>query len=503
MHGHAGPGPRAPTKRPPRLNARRATHLGALAALASCAGLVAGIAAASPVAGPGRSSSALIGETPRPAPQALLKLIQSHPAVAAPLRVVAPVAPGLNAEGVFGAPIPGLEATCLAFQGTRCATPYQLEKAYGLAAFYRAGVTGTGRTIAVLNSDPGPHLAVDLQSFDQTFGLPQPPSFRVVAPFGQPPYDPTDQNAVMDNAEASIDTQWAHAIAPGARIVELVSGTPFRFGNAGVAAWADGFVRTLDYAVRQRVADVISISYAWPEEDWPSATLARMHAVLIGAAQAGITVVAGSGDIGTLGTDNTPSFLGHPIVNYPASDPLVTAVGGTDVELGDDGVRLVPDIGWSFGGPDGYRASGGGLSALFPRPWWQGRLGFAKRALPDISMMAGPAVPIADTDIGGIGLTNGTSLSGPLLAGVIALVDQRLNVRVGPIGPALYTGPVGSAIVDVSSGSNAPPPASCQGLLDCSVVGGYAAGPGYDLVTGLGTLNGDRLATLLRGTGKL
>jgi subtilase family serine protease len=196
-----------------------------------------------------------------------------------------------------------------------------------------------------------------------------------------------------------------------------------------------------------------------------------------------VTVVAATGDWGASGpTYNTKTYYARPVVAWPASDPLVTAVGGTQLDLTSSGTRRSPDVAW-FG-------SGGGYSSVFGKPPYQdGALAGDRRGIPDISMDASCQSEV-EIYAGFAGRRPwsgicGTSLATPLFAGVVALADQVAGHPLGLINPALYRMAAAHdrGIVAITEGGNS------VAFRHGPTVQGYLAGPGYNLVTGLGTVD--------------
>jgi subtilase family serine protease len=363
-------------------------------------------------------------------------------------------------------------------------TPAQIRTAYDLPALYRQGIDGRGQTIVIVDPYGSPTITADLQKFDAAFGLPAPPSFRVIQPAGPVrPFTPTNNR--LDSAlETTLDVEWAHAIAPAASIV--LAETP-----AAEIEGATGFaqiVQAEQYVIRHHLGGIISMSFGATEETFQSkAQLLGFRSAFELAAEPAyrVTLVAATGDEGAAGyTYSTKTIYRTRVVGWPASDPLVTAVGGTQLSLAGDGSRVSPDVAWSD--------SGGGLSSVFTRPAYQdGFVSQPMRAIPDISMDASPLSPAAIY----IGLAQqhwqpaaGTSLATPLFAGIVALADQVAGHPLGLINPALYAMAKAHdrGIVDVVAGNNTF--SSGQGSARITVPG-FAAGPGYDMVTGLGTVD--------------
>jgi len=221
-------------------------------------------------------------------------------------------------------------------------------------------------------------------------------------------------------------------------------------------------------------------------------------------------VLTGSGDTGAAGLEpDGTSYYTYPVTGWPASDPLVTAVGGTRLQLDAAGHRDAADVAWNDtysstasrlvdgnSGPDPL-AGGGGRSVIFGRPAYQNAVRAvvgSHRGVPDISMSAActGAVNIyqsfAAARTGWYALC-GTSEATPLFAGIVALADQVAGHPLGLINPALYQLAAEHApgIVRVTSGNNT---VSFRQNGRIRTVPGFSARPGYDLATGLGTVNG-------------
>ena len=209
------------------------------------------------------------------------------------------------------------------------------------------------------------------------------------------------------------------------------------------------------------------------------------------AAANGVTVLGSSGDAGS--TDymsDLNSLYPFPVVSWPSSDPLVTSIGGTQLFLNQAGARLKADTVWA----DAYGAGGGGVSTVFPRPDYQSGISApgTGRAVPDISMSAavnGGIVVYYSFVNAGFHIFGGTSEASPLFSGIVALAAQRAGHGLGLLNPALYAlaGSSASGIVDVVHRNIQ------QTFLDSSgnpvFVRGWRAKKGYDLASGLGTVD--------------
>ena len=359
-------------------------------------------------------------------------------------------------------------------------TPAQLRTAYDLGPLLRRGIDGRGQTIVIVDSFGSPTIVRDLAVFDQRFGLPAPPSLRVIQPAGPvPAYRPTSSRT-GEASETTLDVESAHVMAPGASILLVETPTLEEEGRSGFPQ----IVTAEEYVIRHHLGGVISQSFGATEQTFRSAAaLRQLRGPYLLAARPAyrVTVLAATGDTGAAGlTYSTHSHFATPAVGWPASDPLVTAVGGTQLDLTPAGLRRRPDVAWSN--------SGGGRSAVFARPAYQdGVAGVVgqDRGIPDISMNAACAsgMDTYGTFPGGPpgwSVTCGTSLATPLFAGIVALADQEAGHPLGLINPALYRMAAAHdpGIVDIRSGDNT-----------FASVPGFRARPGYDLVTGLGTVN--------------
>ncbi len=347
------------------------------------------------------------------------------------------------------------------FPGPVGYTPAQIRKAYGFDQIKLPGNIagdGTGMTIAIVDAYDDPNILTDLQQFDRQFGLPDPPSFKVVNQTGGtqlPGVDPFGQWA----AEIALDVEWAHAIAPKANIL-LVETNDSLLTNlfAGVT-----------YAASQ--PGVVAISMSWGGGEFSSET-SFDNMLKTPTGHAGITFLVASGDFGA-----PPS--------YPATSPNVVAVGGTTLFLNPDN-SYKNEIGWGNGAQSSFLGgSGGGVSLYEAQPAYQNGVvtqSTTKRANPDVALNADPNTGYAVYD----SFTNGsltpweqvggTSAAAPIWTALVAIADQgRALVNLAPYDglndllPALYKLPAAD-FHDITAGNN-----------------GFPAGPGYDLITGIGT----------------
>ena len=402
-----------------------------------------------------------------------------------------------HVRGAFMAPVPFTDAQCEAVFQIDCYVPDQVEAAYSLPALYGRGVTGKGQTIVVVEAFGSPTIADDLLQFDQYLGLGTPP-LRIVT-FGHvPAFDSGNADMIGWASETTLDVEYAHAGAPDAKIV-LVEVAQDDLQH---------LVLAVRYAVQHKLGDVISLSWGEPEQALGWQFVSSYSSIFRQAASSHITIVASSGDSGASGQDENGNYYHHPVASWPATSPFVTAVGGTRLNLNASGARSGLDTAWNdtysaavsnfFFGNDGPNplATGGGKSAYYGRPGYQNGVRNVtgnQRGIPDISISAScsVAVNVFETFTGGQGgwtASCGTSESAPMFAAIVALADQVAGHPLGLVNPALYALAAGHApgIVPVASGNNT---VSFSG----GTVHGYSVRHGYNLVTGLGSVNGQYL----------
>jgi len=447
-----------------------------------------------------------------------------------------------DAAQVSTSTTPPTEAQCFS-AGRRCFNPASVRAAYNLQPLYDGGFDGTGRTIAIVDSYGSDTIAHDLHVYDQAWGLPGMcgeegvtcsagvPTFSQLALQGTPatvaPPSKSRSPGIEDKSawalEVSLDVETAHAMAPGANIILVTTPTAETLGVQGFPQ----MVAAEDYVVQHHLADVISQSFGSAEGAFSSpASLLALRYAYVDAAANGVTVLASSGDDGSAGAAKQPvgkggTLLPDPAVGWPASDPLVTSIGGTYlctdpfnttsrvVDSTDPPVNCQSHPGEA---EVGWIDSGGGFSKIFARPSYQDTLPAgstaigAYRGVPDVALQAsartGALVYVSLPNSGNSGLLcagvpcstgwydiGGTSLSCPQWAGLVAIAAQMHGSGLGLINPALYAiaadaGHHAADFYDVTTGNNG---AFAPG------VPGYAASTGWDPVTGLGTPNAANL----------
>ncbi|HTI15543.1 MAG TPA: S53 family peptidase [Dictyobacter sp.] len=380
-----------------------------------------------------------------------------------------------------------------------CYSPQDMRMAYNLDSLVNRSYDGKGQNIVIIASYGSPTAQADLQRFDADYGLPDPPSFQQIAPYGSVTFNPDDEEQVKWAEETSLDIQWAHAMAPGAGIIVLTSAVDETQGIQGMPE----FLALEKYALEHHLGNIISQSWSTTENTLftpdGSKVLNDFENFFRDAATQHITVLASAGDSGSENVDVNGNTYTFPTVGYPASSPWVTAVGGTTLHM-DTNSNYQYETVWNSGPGS---ATGGGISQYFPEPDYQRsslhqstqQLLNGHRGVPDVAMNADPntAVPVY---IGfkaspGYELTGGTSESAPLWAGLIADANQFAGHPLGFLNPTLYhlgsdTQNAAKVFHDITMGNNT------QGI-----VPGYHATPGWDAVTGWGSPNAEPLIQAL------
>jgi subtilase family serine protease len=412
--------------------------------------------------------------------------------------------------------------------------PGDVAAEYDINKAYQAGYTGVGQSITVVGQSEV--ALADIEAFQSAAGLPvKDPALVLVPNTGSPAY------VSGDETESDLDLEWSGSIAKGANISLVYT------GNSSNGGAFDSIL----YAIDNKIGTIISSSYGDCETDLQgSSTLTALESALEQATTQGQTVLSASGDDGATdcyaNTDLTVSQQQSLAVDYPASSQYVTGVGGTEISQSNsayltagDGywsatgsadiitsvLQYIPEQGWNEDSPncgvsDCLASGGGGASALFPKPTWQagvpGIPADSKRDVPDVSLNASINYPgylfctsdttdwaqgqvascnsgFRDASTGDLTYAGGTSFATPIFAGMLAIINQQQNYTTGQglVNPTLYTlasdsSTYASAFHDITSGNNDCP----SGTDLCnSTVTGFAAGTGYDQVTGLGTID--------------
>ncbi|HEY4363852.1 MAG TPA: protease pro-enzyme activation domain-containing protein [Bryobacteraceae bacterium] len=394
-----------------------------------------------------------------------------------------------------------------AADGSHRLAPDDLALIYDVAPLYASGIDGTGQSIVVVGTSRA--SLSDLRAFRSTFNLPPlVPTLVLVPGFADPGVSATA-------GETALDLQWTGAIARGAAITYVYS---------------TSIVAAIAYSIDQNLAPVMSVSFVLGcEQDNSPSFLSAIQNLARQANAQGITWVNGSGDAGAAGCEFQGTALGQNGSNLtvPAGIPEVTVVGGTQFDdsggtywnptndaNGASAMGYIPERAWNDT-PASHvlLATGGGTSTFFFKPLWQVGQGVPTdgfRDSPDVALSAASHDPFFVYYGGGPASAYGTSASTPVFAGMVALLNQAVAPKAGQAGlgninPMLYrmaqTFP--AAFHDITTGDNVVPCAA--GSTGCSVGSyGYAAAPGYDQATGLGSVDLNLLvhqwSTLLVGT---
>jgi hypothetical protein len=337
-------------------------------------------------------------------------------------------------------------------------TPTQIRAAYG---FNQLSLDGAGTTIAIVDAFDDPTIASDLKAFDAKFNLPDP-SFTKVSQTGSTTNLPTADAGWA--SEISLDVEWAHVIAPGAKIL-LVEANDSSFTNLAAA---------VKYAAKQPGVVAVSMSFGGSEF---SGETSFDSAFVTPAGHTGVTFIASSGDSGA------------PI-SYPAASPNVLSVGGTTLNVTSSGT-VTSETAWG--------GSGGGTSSFESEPSYQKSLVSATgRDNPDVSYDADPSTgfPVYDSYTNGTATPwaqfGGTSDAAPQWAGLIALADEgRINAGLTPLDGPSQTLPMiyslsASDFRDITSGTSTGSPH-------------ISATAGYDRVTGRGSPIANKVVADLAG----
>ena len=376
--------------------------------------------------------------------------------------------------------------------GSHYLAPDDVATIYNITPLYNAGIDGSGQKIVIVGrTDVDIN---DMRSFRKRFNLPANDPQLVL--YGNDP-----GVSQSDIGEANLDLEWSGAVARNATIIYVYS---------------TSVTTSVQYAVDQNLAPIISYSYAVCEQE----TSPARRSIAQQANAQGITWLAGSGDAGAGGcephgsTSDMQATRGLA-VSFPASIPEVTAVGGTEFNdasgnywassntaNGASVLSYIPEAAWNQTGTRGLDGTGGGASIFFSKPAWQIAPGVPNdnaRDLPDVSLNASTHDAYLRITGGVLDGVGGTSVSTPCFAGMLALVNQYLASKGAPSGlgnvnPNLYrlARAAPSVFHDVTAGDNIVPCA--QSSPNCETGSfGYTAGPGYDLATGLGSVDANSL----------
>jgi len=379
---------------------------------------------------------------------------------------------------------------------------------YNLTPLYNSGINGSGQSIAIAGQTD---IAVsDIEAFQSASGLPIKDPQIILDP-------PDPGSSSGDVQEADLDLEWSGAVARGANIIYVNSNDVFN---------------STTYAVNNVIAPIISLTYGLCETQFAPSDINSMNGVFQQANVEGITVLVAAGDFGAADCETlaSPTVATHGLgVDFPASSPYVTGLGGTEFNEGSgtywsatngtnsgSALSYIPEIVWNDTTADlaaggTFAATGGGVSVVFAKPSWQQGNGVPNdghRDVPDVALAASvdhDAYLMCDSGWCTNGYRNsgtyldtvgGTSAGAPTFAGIVALINQHTSATGGQgnINPRLYALAASSpsAFHDITVGNNIVPCAF--GTPNCTTgTMGYSAGPGYDMVTGLGSVNASNL----------
>jgi len=317
--------------------------------------------------------------------------------------------------------------------------PSDIWKAYDYLPVYDKGFQGAGMRIAIIDAYGDPSLTSDLSTFDSLTGLPGV-SVNYYYPDGAP--GPRNNGWAVETA---LDTEWAHAVAPAATI-DLIVG----YDNS-----LTHLFDAVQYVANNLPQEAtLSMSWGDAETNYPTTgpyTLTKFHALFTTISSHGTSIFASTGDSGSIGCC---------AVEYPASDPIVTGVAGTTLNLSSN-ASYVREQAWP--------GSGAGRSIVFAQPSWQKGTGDPlDRNSADVAYDADPNTGVLVVEGGSSFQVGGTSAGSPQWAALAALAAQANKHSYGTLNPQLYKL---TTYHDVLSGFN----------------GYYSAGPGWDYPTGLGS----------------
>lgn len=382
--------------------------------------------------------------------------------------------------------------------GLHSIAPDDFAVIYNVAPLYQAGIDGTGMKIVVAGQTG--IVTSDIDAFRARFHLPPQNLQQILVPRRPDPGIITDELG-----EADLDIEWAGAVARNA---------------ATIYVYSDDVWQSALYAIDQNLAPVLSMSYGNCEES-DIVDLPTLQSAAQQANAQGMTFLAAAGDAGAADCEDLDAYIAQNgfAVDAPGSVPEVTAMGGTqfneqggtywsnsNTANGASALSYIPEIAWNdtpAGG--GLAATGGGSSIFFPRPSWQTGPGVpddAFRHVPDLALNSSAEHDGYYVYSGGsAGLYGGTSVAAPAMAGIVCLLNQYLvsagslaQPGLGNINPALYRLAASTTGIfhDIAAGDNAVP--CVPGSPDCTNGQlGYTAGPGYDRVTGLGSIDAFQL----------
>jgi uncharacterized protein (TIGR03437 family) len=394
--------------------------------------------------------------------------------------------------------------------GGECIAPADFATIYDVNPLYNSGINGTGQKLAIVGqTEINPN---DISTFRAAFSLPTSLPTMIQVPNDAP----NPAVSVGDLPEADLDLELSGAVARNATILYVYS---------------NNVEDSVEYAIDQNLAPVVSMSYGQCEEPSSAdggATSADALMLQRYAQQAnaqGITWLAAAGDSGAAdcyGETGVPqSVIDSATVDYPGSIPEVTSMGGSQFNEGSgnywsgsgSALSYIPEMVWNTSSTDGSPAAGGGgASIFFSKPSWQVANGVPNdgaRDVPDISLSASddhdPFIVYTSAYSTRAGFETslpaaygGTSVAAPSMAGIVTLLNQYLvqngfqsQAGAGNINPRLYALQQSAGVVhDTATGNNIVNPCEGERHPTCTNTAvGFNAGPGYDQASGLGSID--------------
>lgn len=337
---------------------------------------------------------------------------------------------------------------------------------------YPAKATGAGQCIGIIELGGG-HVVADLNTYFTALNIPTP---NVIAVGVDGATNAPAGSANSADGEVMLDIEVVGALAPKAKIAVYYAPNTDK-----------GFLDAITQAVNDKVntPSVISISWGNPESNWTAQSMTAFDNAFKAAAAVGVTVTCASGDSGS--SDGTTDGKVH--VDFPSSSPYALACGGTKITLDATG-GIAQEAVWNEGSTS---AGGGGVSDFFALPTYQAKAKvplslnkkFKGRGVPDVAADADPASGYKIRVDGADYVFGGTSAVAPLMAGLIALINQLRGKNVGFIHPIIYANTAGFR--DITVGNN----------ITTKTKKGFTAGIGWDACTGLGVADGSKLTTVL------
>lgn len=403
-------------------------------------------------------------------------------------------------------------------------TPQQIKGAYGLA---NTTYDGTGQTVAIIDAYAAPTIVQDANQWSTNRGLPTLRANQFTQVVAPGTYNHPERGMRQDPqgwyGEETLDVESVHGMAPGANIVYV--GAPNNFQDLDAA---------LNQVVDRHLAQIVTNSYGFPTEVLPKGFVIPQEETILQGAIEGIGIYFSSGD-----NSDESLVVGYQTADWPASSPWVTAVGGTSLAVGASNNYMFETgwgtttsswtgSAWSPAAPGNWLyGSGGGVSRIFAEPSYQqgvvqkavfnaqGRTG---RAVPDIAAVGDPNTGyiVGETQTfpdGSVKYSEyrlgGTSLSSPLMAGIMALADQAKGSPHGFANPAFYSLAGSAAFTDIVNPASTVAVVRTNFVNNVDATGGLAyrlrtmnqtlslqTTPGYDDVTGLGTPTSSFISSL-------